>query len=114
MTIKDTIILLIFFLSVLGLLIGIYCTEDVNSEKSHEKSYEKLYGEDGDIITVILEKTVNKTDLSKFFTWKTPHHTLYFPCGKMLVENINRWKTIRLYIIKLWEENHKCQNLSLQ
>ncbi|MBR4447399.1 hypothetical protein [Methanobrevibacter sp.] len=68
MNTKDTVILLIFFLSILGLIIGIYYTEDISSGKPHEKSFERLYEDNGDVLTITLEKNEKSRDLSKFFT----------------------------------------------
>lgn len=67
MNIKDTIILLIFLLSVLGLLIGVYYTEDVGSENTHESRYEKFYEDDGSVLTITLEKKENN-DFGNIFT----------------------------------------------
>ena len=67
MNMKDTAILLIFLLAIVGLLIGIYYTEDFASEKTHKSSYEKLYSDDDAVLTITLEKKEND-DLSKFFT----------------------------------------------
>ncbi|MBQ2666675.1 hypothetical protein [Methanobrevibacter sp.] len=53
---KDTIILLIFLLSVLGLFIGVYYTEDVGSDNSHESGFERVYEENGSVLTITLEK----------------------------------------------------------
>ena len=64
---KDAIILLIFFLSILGLIIGTYYTGDIISDKPHEKSYERLYEDNGDILTITLEKIEKNRDLSEFF-----------------------------------------------
>lgn len=68
MNMKDTIILLIFFLSILGLIFGIYYTGDIISDKPHEKSFERLYEDNGDVLTITLEKNEKNRDLSKFFT----------------------------------------------
>jgi hypothetical protein len=68
MNTKDALILLIFSLAILGLIIGIYYTEDISSGKPHQKSYERLYEDHGDVLTITLEKLEKNRDLSKFFT----------------------------------------------
>lgn len=45
MNIKNTVILLIFLLSVLGLILGVYYTEEAGNADSHENSYERIYDE---------------------------------------------------------------------
>lgn len=67
MNMKDTVILLIFLLAIVGLLVGICCTEDLDSESSHESSLEKLFSDDDGDITISLEKK-EKDELSKYFT----------------------------------------------
>ena len=64
---KDTVILLIFLLAIVGLLVGICCTEDLDSANSHESSLEKLFSDDDGDITISLEKK-EKDELSKYFT----------------------------------------------
>lgn len=67
MNMKNTAILLLFLLSILGLIIGIYYSEDISSENYHKSSYEKIYEESDGVLTITLEKKENK-DLSRFFT----------------------------------------------
>ena len=67
MNMKDTIILLIFLLSVLGLFLGIHYTEDIGSENFHESAYEKFYEENGSVLTITLEKKDNN-NLNDLFT----------------------------------------------
>ena len=59
MNMKDTAILLIFLLSVLGLIIGVYCADDLDS-------YE-LDSDDSDIIDNSMEPE-SGSNLSEFFT----------------------------------------------
>ncbi len=67
MNMKDTVILLIFLLSILGLIIGIYYTEDIASENSNNAEWEKIYEENDSILTITLEK--KETDnLNDYFT----------------------------------------------
>lgn len=68
MNMKDTVILLIFLLSVLGLIMGIYYTEDINGDKSHGGNWERLYEDSDGIMTITLEKKEQKNDLSWLFT----------------------------------------------
>ena len=59
MNLKDTLILLIFLLSVLGLIIGVYYTADATSENSHGSNFERLHEENGSVLTVSWEKKDN-------------------------------------------------------
>jgi uncharacterized membrane protein len=52
---KDTVILLIFLLAVVGLVIGVYYTEVDNIEKT-SKDHEKLYEDSNGVITITLEE----------------------------------------------------------
>lgn len=67
MNIKNTVILIIFLLSVLGLILGVYYTEEAGNADSHESSYERIYDEKNGVETVTLEKK-EKNELSKYFT----------------------------------------------
>ena len=67
MNTKDTVILLIFLFSIVGLLIEIYYTEDISSKDSHETSFEKICEEKDGILTITLEKKENN-ELSNYFT----------------------------------------------
>ena len=68
MNMKNTVILLIFLLSIMGLLIGVYYSEDLSNEKAHEGSFEKVYEDNDGVLTITLkEKEQNK--LTRFFTW---------------------------------------------
>ena len=53
---KNTAILLIFLLAILGLIIGVYYTELDNIEKAPQNSWEILREENNGILTVTLEK----------------------------------------------------------
>ena len=55
MNLKDTMILLIFLLAIVGLVIGIYYSEDVTSDNSHHTSHERIYEEENGVLTVRLE-----------------------------------------------------------
>ena len=67
MNMKNTVILLIFLLSIVGLIIGIYYTDDIGSENSHNVEWEKIYEENDSILTITLEK--KETDnLNDYFT----------------------------------------------
>ena len=67
MNMKDTLLLLIFLFSIIGLIIGIYYSEDISSENSHKGSYERIYEDSDGVLTITLEKN-EKNDYSKFFT----------------------------------------------
>ena len=69
MNMKNTAILLIFLLCVLGLMMGVYYTE--SSEPSISTAdYEEIIHEDsnGTITIDLVLKENNTSDLSKFFT----------------------------------------------
>ena len=67
MNMKNTVILLIFLLSITGLIIGIYYTDDIGSENSHKTQWEKIYEENNSILTVTLEKKETDT-LNNYLT----------------------------------------------
>ena len=67
MNMKDTIILLIFLLSVVGLCIGVYYTADAGSESSHESDCERIHEDNGSVLTVTWQKKDNN-DLNDLFT----------------------------------------------
>ena len=69
MNMKNTLILLIFLLSILGLIIGVYYTEDFGSDSTPQKNWNRVYEEKDGILTITLEKN-EKTEnyLEKFFT----------------------------------------------
>ena len=67
MNMKDTAILLIFLLSITGLIIGIYYTDDIYSENSPNAQWEKIYEENDSILTVTLEKKETDT-LNNYLT----------------------------------------------
>jgi hypothetical protein len=66
---KNTTILLIFLLCILGLMIGVYQTE-VNDSSANLVNHEEVINEDSNgTITIHLElKEKNESDLIKFFT----------------------------------------------
>ena len=57
MDIKDTTILLIFLLSILGLIIGVYYTHDLDSDNI---SFERIHKDSDGIEIITLEKKENK------------------------------------------------------
>jgi len=67
MNLKDTMILLIFLLAIVGLIVGIYYSEDVSSESSHHSSHKRIYEEENGVLTVTLEKN-NDNDYNRFLT----------------------------------------------
>lgn len=56
MNMKNTMILLIFLLSILGLLAGVHYSGDIGSENSHESHWERIYEDHDGVFTVTLEK----------------------------------------------------------
>ena len=66
MNMKNTVILLIFLLSVLGLILGVYCTEDVNSDNSQDQNSDVVVPEENSIKTITLTDNENNV-LTNFF-----------------------------------------------
>jgi hypothetical protein len=67
MNMKNTVILLIFLLSVLGLIIGVYYSEDVSNDNSQDGTLGEVSEDSNGDITIALEKK-EKNELSDFFT----------------------------------------------
>lgn len=55
MNMKDTAILLIFLLAVVGLIIGVYYTESSDIEKSSKNNEEIIFEDENGSITITLE-----------------------------------------------------------
>ena len=68
MNMKNATILLIFLLSVLGLIIGVYYTTEITDDNSHESEWNITYEESDGVLTLTLEKKEKENDLSRFFT----------------------------------------------
>lgn len=69
MNMKNTAILLIFLLSILGLIIGVYYTTDTSSDNAPHSSWERIYEDNDGILTITLEKKEkNESYLTSFFT----------------------------------------------
>ena len=72
MNMKNTVILLIFLLSILGLIFGVYYTLDVSSDNTPQNNWERIYEDNDGILTISLEKNeINKQNesyLNRFFT----------------------------------------------
>ncbi|WP_406534308.1 hypothetical protein [Methanobrevibacter sp.] len=69
MNMKNTVILLIFLLSILGLIIGVYYSEDIGSDSTSQNNQEIVYEDANGIITITLkENEKNESFLDKFFT----------------------------------------------
>ena len=68
MNMKNTVILLIFLLSILGLLVGVYYSTDVSSDNSPDGTSEKIYEDPNGTITITLENKEPENTLSEFFT----------------------------------------------
>lgn len=67
MNMKNTVILLIFLLSVLGLIIGVHYTEDIASDNSQDNDLDSVNLDDDSDMTITIEEKENN-DLSEFFT----------------------------------------------
>ncbi len=66
MNMKNTVILLIFLLSILGLIIGVYYSEDIGSDSTPQNSQEIVYEDANGTITITLEE--NESFLDELFT----------------------------------------------
>ena len=67
MNMKDTAILLIFLLSVLGLIIGIHYTEDASIEKTQNNELNSIDEDANSQITIIIHEK-NSTHLNNWLT----------------------------------------------
>lgn len=56
MDMKNAAILLIFALAILGLVVGVYYTEDVDSENSHDSDLKRIYEDNDGVLNVKLVK----------------------------------------------------------
>ena len=69
MNMKNATILLIFLLCILGLIVGIYYTDDSESNANLDDYDEVIYEDSNGTITISLELNEKKeSDLNKFFT----------------------------------------------
>lgn len=69
MDMKNTTILLIFLLCVLGLIVGVYYTEASESNVNLNDNEEVIHEDSNGTITIqTVSKEKNESDLSKFFT----------------------------------------------
>ncbi len=59
MNMKNTVILLIFLLSVLGLIMGVYCTEGVDSDGSQDYDSDIAVADEDSITTVTMIQDAN-------------------------------------------------------
>lgn len=64
---KNTAILLIFLLCILGLIMGVYYTEELDSDNSIKNKTEIIYEDANGTIIISLEAKENNT-LHQFFT----------------------------------------------
>ena len=60
MNTKNTVILLILLISILGLLTGVYCSEDINSDNTQHSKWEKIYEDKDGVVTITLQKKENQ------------------------------------------------------
>lgn len=67
MNMKNTVILLICLLSILGLIIGVHYTEDISNDNSQDNDLDSINLDDDSDMTIAFEKKENN-DLSGFFT----------------------------------------------
>ena len=66
MNMKNTVILLIFLLSILGLIMGVYFTEDVNSAITQDNNSDSINNDSNSILTFNLTDNENNV-LTVFF-----------------------------------------------
>ena len=66
MNMKNTVILLIFLLSILGLIMGLYFTEDVNSAITQDNNSDSINNDSNSILTFNLTDNENNV-LTGFF-----------------------------------------------
>lgn len=66
MNMKNTVILLIFLLSILGLIMGVYFTEDVNSAITQDNNSDSVNNDSNSIFTFNLTDNENNV-LTGFF-----------------------------------------------
>lgn len=59
MNMKNTAILLIFLLSILGLIIGVYYTEDANTNNSQDNDFDSVNEDLNSIWTITLTDNEN-------------------------------------------------------
>ncbi len=67
MNMKNTVILLIFLLSVLGLILGVYYTSDVSSDNSQDSDADSISMDDDSDLTITPENNESNA-LDRFFT----------------------------------------------
>lgn len=67
MNMKNTVILLIFLLSVLGLILGVYYTSDVSSDNSQDSDADSVSMDDDSDLAIATEHNENN-GLDRFFT----------------------------------------------
>jgi hypothetical protein len=69
MNMKDTVILLIFLLAIVGLIIGVYYTEVENIEKTSKDNEKLIYEGSNGAITITLEELErNDSFIDKYLT----------------------------------------------
>ena len=69
MNMKDTAILLIFLLAVVGLIVGVYYTEAENIDAASNDTEEVIFEDSNGTITITLEPNEkNESFVEKFFT----------------------------------------------
>ena len=56
MNMKNATILLLLVLSILGLVVGVYLTDDVGSDNSQDSSWQRIYEDNDGIFNVKLVK----------------------------------------------------------
>jgi hypothetical protein len=69
MNMKNTAILLIFLLAILGLIMGVYYTEAENIDKTSNDNEEFVFEDSNGTITITLDPNEkNESFVNKFFT----------------------------------------------
>lgn len=67
MNMKNATILLLFALSILGLVVGVYVTDDAGSGGSDDSTWQRIYEDNGGIFNVqLIKKEIN--NLSEIVT----------------------------------------------
>ena len=70
MNMKNTAILLIFLLAVVGLIIGVYYTEADDIEKTTQNSDEMIYEDSDGAFTITLEKNEkDESFVDRYLRW---------------------------------------------
>lgn len=67
MNMKNTVILLIFLLSILGLILGVHYTENITNDDTQDNDLNSIDLDNDSDLTIAMEKNED-TGLDQFFT----------------------------------------------